>query len=83
MYYEINVTKNNKHYFATADRSITTLEKLKELLEQFSICFPARDGFELFVNYNPERYLGFLIDPTNSVFDEVEKIRDTIYPKAL
>lgn len=49
MYYEINVSKKRVrfgnapqyvHYFATAERSITTTEQLKEILEHFVSIFP-------------------------------------------
>lgn len=39
MYYEINVTKNNRHFFATAERSLTcradAIECLGELMKRF------------------------------------------------
>lgn len=47
MYYEINVTKNGKHYFATAPRSLKTLKDANELWEQFKILFPIADGFDM------------------------------------
>lgn len=51
MYYEINVAKieensfNNgkiyRHYFATAPRSVTTEQEMKEMVVRFSNVFPA------------------------------------------
>jgi hypothetical protein len=46
MYYEINVSKRKtghypyQHYFATAERSITTLDELKDIAKHFSTLFP-------------------------------------------
>lgn len=47
MYYEINVTLNGKHLFATAERSITTQAKLEEMYKLFSEKFPESEGYEL------------------------------------
>lgn len=47
MAYEINVSKNGKHYFATHERSISTMEKLIELKNHFEIAFPEKEGFKL------------------------------------
>lgn len=47
MSYEINVSKNGKHYFATHERSINSMEKLLELKNQFEIAFPEKEGFKL------------------------------------
>jgi len=45
MYYEINIAKRNAkgeyiHYFATAERSITTIERAKEIYTELSNAFP-------------------------------------------
>jgi hypothetical protein len=47
MYYEINVSLNGQHYFATAERSITTEKQAEEMLEHFSDLFPAADGYQI------------------------------------
>lgn len=49
MYYEINVTLNGKHFFATAERSITNCWDLKERLKVFINKFPKSEGYELSV----------------------------------
>ena len=49
MYYEINVSMNGKHLFATADRSITTRAKLKTVYELFLEKFPESEGYKLSV----------------------------------
>lgn len=49
MYYEINVSLNGKHLFATDKRSITTNRALKEVYEVFKKKFPHEEGYELLV----------------------------------
>lgn len=50
MYYEINVSKNKRHFFATSDRSITDRDKLKEVLFEIASKFTKADGFEIMVS---------------------------------
>jgi len=47
MYYEINVSQNGKHVFATHERSISTESKLLELLTLFTEKFPKKAGFNI------------------------------------
>lgn len=47
MYYEINVSKNGKHFFATSERSITTQWELKEVYSALSTAFKEEDGYKL------------------------------------
>ena len=47
MYYEINVTKDGKHFFATAPRSITTKEELKRVWKTLIAVYKQIDGYEL------------------------------------
>lgn len=49
MYYEINVTLNGKHFFATAERSITNRWDLNNKLKIFIDKFPKEEGFEISV----------------------------------
>ena len=49
MYYEINVAKNGKHFFATAERSITNIKKAEEVYMLFKEKFPKSDGYEISV----------------------------------
>lgn len=49
MYYEINVACNGKHFFATAERSITNPWDLKEKLKVFIQKFPESEGYKLSV----------------------------------
>lgn len=50
MYYEINVSLNGRHFFATDKRSITTKRALKEVYTVFKEKFPQEEGYELLVS---------------------------------
>lgn len=48
MYYEINVSKNGKHLFATAERSLKDIEAANTLANEFKLLrFPASQGFSV------------------------------------
>lgn len=47
MYYEINVSLNGRHLFATAERSITTSRQAEEMYKLFLEKFPEKDGYKL------------------------------------
>lgn len=47
MYYEINVSLNGKHLFATAERSITSGAKMEDVYNLFLEKFPEADGYKL------------------------------------
>lgn len=49
MYYEINVSLNGKHLFATAERSITNFHKAKEMYALFTEKFPEAEGYSISV----------------------------------
>ena len=49
MYYEINVSLNGRHLFATAERSIADYNKAKEMYKLFMEKFPQSEGYELTV----------------------------------
>lgn len=51
MYYEINVALNGRHFFATAERSITDKQKLKDVYKVFKEKFPKEEGYEISVTY--------------------------------
>lgn len=50
MYYEINVALNGKHFFATAERSITNKWKLKEIYSTIKEKFPQEEGYDITVS---------------------------------
>lgn len=45
MWYEINVSKDGKHYFATHERSITTINKAVEIRDRLKKAMPEEEGF--------------------------------------
>jgi|LakMenE01Jun11ns_1017448.scaffolds.fasta_scaffold9950417_4 hypothetical protein len=47
MPYEINISKNGKHYFATAERSLTTLGESTKLYNELKEFYPESQGFKL------------------------------------
>lgn len=47
MYYEINVSLNGKHLFATAERSITNTTKMEDVYNLFLEKFPEKEGYKL------------------------------------
>jgi len=47
MHYEINVSLNGVHFFATAERSIQDREKLEIVHSRFVQCFPVDQGFSI------------------------------------
>lgn len=49
--YEINVSLNGQHFFATHERSIVSERKLKEVYKVFKEKFPEKDGYEINVTY--------------------------------
>ena len=49
MYYEVNVSLNGKHFFATAKRSITDKYKLEDVYNVFKKKFPKEEGYEVTV----------------------------------
>lgn len=50
-YYEINVTLNGYHLFATAQRSIQSEHKLREVLAIFMNKFPESEGYSISATY--------------------------------
>jgi hypothetical protein len=50
MYYEINVPKNGRHFFATDKRSITNKQALKEVYKIFKDKFPTEEGYDMLVS---------------------------------
>lgn len=47
MYYEINVSLNGKHLFATAERSITNNLKAEKVYLIFKEKFPESEGYKI------------------------------------
>ena len=47
MSYEINISKNGKHYFATAERSLTTLSESTKVYNELKEFYPESQGFKI------------------------------------
>jgi hypothetical protein len=47
MHYEINISKNGQHLFATAERSAQSPFALKRILEDILPKFPKEEGYEI------------------------------------
>lgn len=60
MYYEINVSQNGKHLFATDKRSIKYYWELERVYRIFEQTFPKYEGYEITVIKWEEK--GFEID---------------------
>lgn len=52
MYYEINISLNGKHFFATNERSITNETSLKKVYKTIKEKFPQEEGYNIMVTYN-------------------------------
>lgn len=46
-HYEINVSLNGRHFFATSPRSCNNKIKAEELFDEISNRFPKEEGFEV------------------------------------
>lgn len=49
MYYEVNVSLLGEHFFATSERSITTLSRAMLVFFKLSKSFPSEDGYNVTV----------------------------------
>lgn len=45
MWYEINVSKDGQHYFATHKRSISSIKKAREIRDKLMIAMPEKEGY--------------------------------------
>jgi hypothetical protein len=73
MYFEINVSLNGKHFFATSKRSATNDIALNALVLVFAIKFPIEEGYEISISKNPE--VGYICD-FHEVLQEAKDDRD-------
>lgn len=51
MYYEINVSLNGMHLFATNERSITTETEARRVYKLFKNKFPESEGYKVSITY--------------------------------
>lgn len=50
MFYEINVSLNGQHFFATDKKSITNKATMEKMYKVFSEKFPRTEGYEILVS---------------------------------
>jgi hypothetical protein len=50
MHYEINVSLNGRHLFATHERSCRSIEEVKRVLEEVTKRFPVGEGFAITIH---------------------------------
>lgn len=55
MRYELNVSRDGKHFFATHERSLTDFDSAMKMFVFFKMTFPASDGFEVTLTRWEER----------------------------
>lgn len=55
MYYEINVSLNGSHFFATHERSINCKDQLKRVYAALAETFTKEKGYEISVTEYPAR----------------------------
>ena len=60
MYYEINVSLNGKHLFATHERSLRGEYDFRKVVELFKEKFPEEEGYQLTATFYREE--GIRID---------------------
>ena len=65
MYYEINISKNGYHVFATAPRSCGCTRDLDILYKLLSQKFPKSEGYE--INITRYETVGYGIDPEDII----------------
>lgn len=51
MFYEINVSLNGQHLFATNKRSVTTKTDLERVYKVFKEKFPMKEGYNILVSH--------------------------------
>lgn len=45
--FEINIALNGYHYFATADRSISSKEKAFQIMRELQVIYPKEKGYTM------------------------------------
>jgi hypothetical protein len=67
--FEINVSLDGKHLFATHERSLKTSIDFRKLLPEIQKRFPANEGFQISVSYNPQVSYGLALNGTENIDD--------------
>ena len=69
--YEINVSLNGRHLFATHERSLDTTQKFMYCLSVMMLKFPPDEGYEITASYFERTNYGIDI---NNVEESIEQI---------
>lgn len=75
MHFEINVAKDGRHYFATAERSITDSDKAAVVVADIIKRFPESEGFTVSVSVNPQRSWRIDLSGSNSDLLSLEQLQ--------
>lgn len=70
--FEINVSLNGKHLFATHERSIRHSYELERVLPEIQKRFPIEEGFNIDVSYEPQ--VSYSTDGNGSVKEIIERL---------
>jgi penicillin-binding protein-related factor A (putative recombinase) len=73
MGYEINVSKNGKHYFATHERSLPYTKEAEEAFKDFKVRFPEEEGFNVTITYRPRTQYGCHLDEGGNLINHYLK----------
>jgi hypothetical protein len=70
MRWEINVSRDGQHFFATHPRSITNEQKCISILVSFLLCFDPAEGYKIKVT----RWDDIGLDVTDEIAKRAQKI---------
>ena len=70
MGYEINVSKDGRHYFATHERTLQ-LDNVKtaKMVMHFEKVFPADEGYKISINYKPAISYGCNVNEDGTMYN--------------
>ena len=72
MAYEINISLNGNHLFATNERSITNSISFEEVLKILQAKFTEADGYQLSASYNPN--VSYRLDVGEEISKQINEI---------
>lgn len=69
-FYEINISLKGQHFFATAERSIQSEEKLKKVYNILKEKFPKQEGYEITITRWEDRGHVIIMDEKDGESNE-------------
>lgn len=81
MNYEINISKNGNHFFATNERSLTHVDKASEVLEVLKTKFPKSEGYAITITAT--RSVGYGLNINSPIEEQVNNIYKLVKSKLL